>query len=137
MQKFIKFGFLSGGGWLLDSSLLLLLSQRLGISLSMANFISSSIAALSVYTVARFVVFHASQGRPLLKTLAYFCYTCGIIVLASVLIGPLALSLQRGADYLSVSPTAAQISFLAKVGITPPQLLANFLMSRYLVEHQS
>jgi putative flippase GtrA len=136
MQKFIKFGVLSGGGWLLDSGLLLLLSQRLGISLLTANFISSSIAALSVYTVARFVVFRASQGHPLLKTVIYFFYTCGIIVLASVMIGPLALSLQRSADYLAISPTAAQISFLAKIGITPPQLLANFLMSRYLVEHQ-
>lgn len=134
MKKFIKFGALSGGGWLLDSGLLLLLSQRLGISLFAANFISSSIAALSVYTVARFVVFHGSQGRPLIKTLIYFCYTCGIIVLASILIGPLAWFLQRSADYLSLSPTAGQISFLAKASITPPQLLANFLMSRYLVE---
>lgn len=134
MQKFLKFGALSGGGWLLDSGLLLVLSQGMGVSLSVANFISSSIAALSVYTISRFVVFHVSENRPMLRTFIYFSYTCGIIVVASFLIAPVAWSLQRSADYLLLSPTAAQISFLAKVGITPPQLVANFFMSRYLAE---
>lgn len=134
MQKFLKFGALSGGGWLLDSGLLLVLSQSIGISLFAANFISSSIAALSVYVIARFLVFEASKNRALLRTFTYFCYTCSIIVLASILIGPLAWSLQRTAEYLAISPTAAQISFFAKVGITPPQLVANFFMSRYLAE---
>lgn len=119
----------------MDSSLLLLLSQSFAVSLAAANFISSSIAALSVYSVSRFLVFSESQGRPLLRTFIYFCYTCAIILLASLLIGPLAWMLQRSADYFSVSLTAAQISFLAKAGITPPQLLANFLMSRYLTEY--
>ncbi|MDQ3059745.1 MAG: GtrA family protein [Pseudomonadota bacterium] len=135
MEKFLKFGALSGGGWLLDTGLLLALSQNFGMSLPAANFLSSSIAALSVYTLSRFVVFHASEGRHFFRTLIYFCYTCGVIVAASVLIGPMAWSVQRSADYLSISPTLMEVSFLAKVGITPPQLLANFFVSRYLMEY--
>lgn len=119
----------------MDSSLLLALSQSFGIALPVANFISSSTAALSVYGVSRFLVFDASRGQLLRKTLIYFGYTCGVIFAASALIGPIVWLLQRSTDYLAVTLTAAQISFLAKVGITPPQLLANFFVSRYLSEY--
>lgn len=135
MQKFIKFGVFSGGGWLLDAGLLLLLTLSFGLPLSNANFVSSSIAALSVYTASRFLVFNSSEKRPIFRTFLYFCYTCGIIIAASAVIGPVAWSLQRSADFFNLALTAGQLSFLAKVGITPPQLIANFFMSRYLAEY--
>jgi putative flippase GtrA len=136
MQKFIKFGIFSGGGWLLDCGLLLFLTQSIGTALSVANFISSSVAALTVFTISRILIFQPSESYPLLKTLIYFCYTCGIIVAASAVIGPIAWLLQHAAEYFSIELTRGNISFLAKVLITPPQLLLNFFMSRYLAENR-
>ena len=136
MHKFIKFGIFSGGGWLFDCSLLLFLSQIIGVPLFAANFISSSIAAITVFTIARFLIFQSVKNYPLLKTFIYFCYTCGVIVVASVIIGPIAWLSQHTAAYFSIYLTAGQISFIAKVLITPPQLLANFFMTRYLAENQ-
>jgi putative flippase GtrA len=136
MHKFIKFGIFSGSGWLLDCSLLLFLSQIVGTPLFAANFISSSIAAITVFTISRFYVFQSTESYPLLKTFVYFCYTCGVIIAASVIIGPIAWLSQHTATYFSINPTIGQISFIAKVLITPPQLLANYFMARYLSENQ-
>ena len=132
MSSFLKFGLLSGAGWLLDCALLLLLSQGFGIHISIANFVSSSVAALLVFTVSRFLIFDSTPGRSFLKTLIYFFYTCGVIVVASVFMGFLVRLVQYGAPQLALEITQGQAAFLAKVIVTPPQLLANFLMSRYL-----
>jgi putative flippase GtrA len=135
LRSFIKFGALSGGGWLLDCFLLLLLTAKLSTPLTIANFISSSVAALSVFTISKFLVFKPNGASPILKTFIYFGYTCAVILLASVIIGPAAWLVKRTADYLAIELAPGQLTFIAKVLITPPQLLANFLMSRYLVEH--
>ena len=132
MKNFLKFGTLSGGGWLLDCGILLLLSQSVGIAISLANFISSSTAALIVFTVSRFLVFDATPEKSFLKTILYFGYTCGVIFAASTVIGPVLRLIRYASQYLEIWPTAGQAAFLAKVLITPPQLLANFMVSRYL-----
>ena len=136
MKSFLQFGALSGGGWLLDAGLLLLLSQSFGMPLAAANVISSSTAALTVFTVSRFVIFHPVVERPWLRTALYAGYTLGVIAAASAVIAPIAGGVQRTAEYLAFLLTAGEISFLAKVIITPPQLLANFFMSRYLAERK-
>jgi putative flippase GtrA len=125
---------LSGGGWLIDCGLLLFLSGLVGIHVSLSNLISSSVAALLVFTVSRFAVFDTRQNRPAVATLLYFVYTCCVIAIASALIGLVVIALQRLIENLPVSLNSREISFTAKVLITPPQLLANFWMSRCLIQ---
>jgi putative flippase GtrA len=134
MQQFLKFGALSGGGWLLDCGLLLVLSQTIGMSLPVANFLSSSIAALTVFSASTFLVFESPRSQSFLKTVVYFCYTSAIIVLASAVIGPVLALIDYMRQYIAVQLTPGQAAFLAKVVITPPQLFANFMVSRYLSE---
>lgn len=134
MQRFLRFGALSGGGWLLDCGLLLILSQAVGLSLPVANFLSSSIAALTVFSAARFLVFSAARSQPFLKTFIYFLYTSGIIFLASTVIGPVFALVEYMRHYIGTQLTPGQAAFIAKVIITPPQLFANFMVSRYLSE---
>ena len=136
MKSFLRFGALSGGGWLLDAGLLLLLSQSFGVPLSLANVISSSTAALSVFTVSRLLIFNPVVERPWLRTLLYACYTLAVIAIASAVIAPIAAGIQHASTYFAFALTAGSVSFLAKVIITPPQLLANFFMSRYLAERK-
>ena len=132
MKNFLKFGTLSGAGWLIDCGILLVLSQTFGVALSIANFISSSTAALIVFTVSRFLIFDSNTQNSILKTLVYFFYTCGVIFAASTVIGPVLRLVRYGSQYLELSPSTGQAAFFAKVLITPPQLLANFIISRYL-----
>lgn len=132
MSSFLKFGVLSGGGWLLDCSILLVLSQSFGVQLSVANFLSSSTAALLVFTVSRFLIFESSRAQPFIRTLIYFFYTCGVIVVASAVISPVIWLVRHVVEYFALQTSPGQAAFVAKVIITPPQLLANFFMSRYL-----
>ena len=132
MQQFLKFGALSGGGWLLDSTILLVLFHIFNVFLPIANFLSSSIAAVTVFTASRFLVFDVSTEKSGVKTLIYFFYTSGVIVVASILIGPVVWLAKYVTGYLSFDISSAQAAFIGKVIITPPQLLANFMMSRYL-----
>lgn len=136
MRSFLQFGVLSGGGWLLDCALLLLLSQNLGVSLSVANVVSSSVAAVSVFTVSRLFIFHPAVKRQILRTVMYACYTFGVIAAVSVVIEPVAWWANRAAHYLSFVPTTGQLSFIAKVLVTPPQLIANFFMARFLAQRK-
>jgi len=132
LRSFLQFGLLSGGGWLLDCTLLLLLSQGAGIDISLANVVSSITAALAVFTVSRLHIFEPAARRPLLRTVAYAVYTLLVIAAASALLRPLVAWLELAARQLAIMPSAAELSFAAKVLVTPPQLLANFFMSRYL-----
>ena len=66
----------------------------------------------------------------------YVWYTLGVIAAASGIIGPIAGGVQRAADHFTLVLTAGHVSFLAKVIVTPPQLLANFFMSRFLAERK-
>jgi putative flippase GtrA len=133
-RQFLKFAVLSGGGWLIDCGLLLFLSGLVGVHVTISNLISSSVAALLVFTVSRFAVFDSRQHRPAVATLLYFVYTCCVIAIASAFIGLVVIALQRLTENLAVSLTSREISLTAKVLITPPQLLANFWMSRYLIQ---
>jgi putative flippase GtrA len=134
LTAFLKFGALSGGGWVLDCLMLLALSQWIGVPLSLANVISSCIAAVSVFQLSRFVVFKPSSGRPTAMTTQYFLYTCAVIALASCLVDPAARICAAGAAAMTLTPTPGQIAFAAKVLITPPQLLCNFLVAKRLTQ---
>jgi len=137
MRSFLKFGLLSGGGWLLDCFLLLMLTSVLQAPLFAANFVSSSVAALSVFMVSRLLVFEPAGDRYLLKTVLYALYTATVIVCASGLIGVANWFSHAGIQWLGTSLTEPQHAFVAKVLITPPQLIANFFMSRFLLEKLS
>ena len=135
VRSFIKFGTLSGGGWLLDCGILLILSQTFGITLSTANFLSSSIAALTVFSTSRFLVFNSTSPQSMKSTVAYFGYTCLIIIAASSVIGEIEWAIEYISYIYKFELTAGQLAFVAKIIITPPQLLANFVMSRYLLSN--
>jgi hypothetical protein len=53
---------------------------------------------------------------------------------ASALIGPANDFSQVLARFIGIDLSPREHLFLAKVFITPPQLIANYLMSRYLIE---
>lgn len=134
MKHFIRFAVLSGGGWLLDCLLLLLLVQ-MGSGLGPSNFASSMVAGLTVFLLSRGLVFESPESPVLGGTLFYMIYQIFCILVVSMLIGPVAVSGREALEAFGIFPNVAWTSFLGKVLLTPPQLAANFLLSRYLVEY--
>jgi putative flippase GtrA len=131
LKKFLRFGVLSGGGWLLDCGLLLLL-HRAGFALFGANFLSSATAALSVYLLSRRWVFKPDQSSAVGSSFLYLMHTAVMITLASLAMPWAAKVAQWALPWWGTLPTEAWVAFVAKVLVTPPQLVLNFFMARHL-----
>lgn len=134
MKYFIRFAILSGGGWLLDCVLLLLL-VHLGSGLGLSNFASSMVAGVTVFLVSRRLVFDTANSPVLGSAVFYMTYQVFSILVISLIIGPVAMSAREGLEAFGVFLNIGWTSFLGKVLLTPPQLLANFFMSRLLVKY--
>lgn len=134
MKAFFRFALLSGGGWLLDCGILLALT-RMGVALGIANFVSSATAALTVFFVSRLLVFERGNSPALSRAALYLAYQSISILLASTLIGPAAQLGRFLGELAGLTVTTQLASFFGKVLITPPQLMANFLVSKYLIQH--
>lgn len=130
----LKFGGLSGVGWLLDFALLLSMVGVLGVPPFLANIVSSCTAALTVFLLSRRLIFDGKEGGLGVRIAVYLIYQLCLITAAAwvlaLLIGGLgALARANGFD-----PSHAALTAAAKVLVTPPQLLLNFLMSRLVSE---
>ncbi|NPT46116.1 hypothetical protein GNZ12_33315 [Paraburkholderia sp. 1N] len=132
MKSFFRFGTVSGCGWLLDTSLLFFFAQWLHLPVFQANFLSSVIAAIAVFSASRLLVFRARSGQYLVRTGLYTLYTCVVILLASSAMPVVLLLLKALANQYSLALSDGGEVLLAKAFITPPQLLANFCMARVL-----
>ncbi len=121
-----RFVLLSGGCWLLDTVLLLLLSTAARWPLAPANIVSSLVAAAVVYVLAHHRIHRGAEGQRGQRLAVYLCYTLGVILLASWSIG------QIGATLQPLLGTGMATALAAKVLITPPQLFCNFCVSRFV-----
>ncbi|SIS52929.1 GtrA family protein [Phaeovulum vinaykumarii] len=133
LRSFLRFGGLSGAGWLVDFTLLIVL-VRAGVAPVAANFVSSATAAAGVFVLSRHLVFAAEHGGLAWRLLAYLLYTAGVITAASLAIGPVMAALGAAAGGLGVDLSPGALAALAKVVITPPQLLLNFLVARIMAQ---
>ena len=134
LAAFLKFGGLSGMGWLLDFALLLSMVGGLGVPPFLANVISSSAAALTVFLVSRRFIFDRSEGALGTRVAVYLLYTLCLITAAAGVMTLIIQVLAGLAQANGYAPSPAVLTACAKVLITPPQLLLNFLMSRHMSE---
>ncbi|WP_439669047.1 GtrA family protein [Cupriavidus necator] len=127
----LRFVVLSGGGWCVDFVLLILL-VRCGVVAGVANFISACVAAGLVYWLSRSVAFRVdSRSTAAAGLLIYVLYTIGIVAIFSILLEGVAryLVVVIGPDERSWSISV----MLAKIIVTPLNLLVNYLVARTLV----
>lgn len=66
----------------------------------------------------------------------YIFYTLVVIFVASTLIDQVITALNRLADINEININIEIIIFFAKVLITPPQLILNYIVSKYLIERK-
>ena len=136
LLSFLQFGGLSGLGWLADACILLALVHFLGVAPFAANLISSSVAALSVFLLSRELIFNKESGRTGLRIAAYLAYQLALICVASVAMQFLSTWLRGLAQAQGMALSATAVAGIAKVIVTPPQLVLNFLVSRSLSERR-
>ncbi|HEV2735564.1 MAG TPA: GtrA family protein [Longimicrobiaceae bacterium] len=134
MRKFIRFAALSGCGWLLDFCLLLVLVHAAAAPPLLANLVSSTTAASAVFLVSRACVFDSSAGGVHARLGVYVLYTLVVILAASALVGVLASRLASPGVFGLLAGDATEAAAIAKVIVTPPQLLLNFVVSKFLNE---
>ena len=134
LAAFLKFGGLSGMGWLLDFALLLSMVGGLGVPPFAANIISSSAAALTVFLLSRRLIFNRSEGALGTRIAVYLAYQLCLITSAAGAMVLIIQGLGALAQLYGFGPSQAALTAAAKVLITPPQLLLNFLMARHMSE---
>ncbi len=123
-RDIVNFVLLSGACWIFDLALLLIISFGLSWKPASANIASSLLAAIVVYTVAHHRIHRGQSTAQVARLVFYLCYTLGVVVAAS-------WTLEAIHSWLGAflrSAFAAMI--IAKVMVTPLQLLCNFLVSR-------
>lgn len=137
-RSFLQFACLAGAGWLLDVCILLALSYEGGVGPAYANIISSCVAASLVFIVSRYFIHKEMKGSTVYKTAVYLIYTLVLIffmsyVMQCVLFGfYYFLSMAHFSEFKMEKQL---LVFLAKVVITPPQLICNYFMSRFISQY--
>ena len=121
----LRFALVAGFGWSLDALILFAAVRLAGAPPGPANMLSSLTAAAFVYLVAHRRVHGGQLDLVPLRLGLYVAYTVGLVTLMSFLLAWIVQALQA-----RLPAPAALLA--AKVLVTPPQFLCNFLVSRRL-----
>ena len=114
--------------------ILLMLVGWFGMPVFAANVISSTCAALSVFLVSRLLVFDADKHALGARIALYAAYTLCVIVIAAAALQEVATLLRGLAAANGVAFGATAFAAAAKIIVTPPQLLLNFVVAGYTSE---
>lgn len=113
----IKFGMISGIGWLIDFSIFTLLCSA-GVMPGYANGVAATVAVTFVYFSSLRPIFKYRGNYVFRKLLAYWAYQVLAVTAASFAVNFIA--------NLEVHPV------IAKVIVTPFTFVANYLFMRWL-----
>lgn len=134
LRSFTVFALISGLGWLADFGLLFALVSA-GIPAGSANFLSAATAACAVYIFSRRVAFRRPPSRfERWGILYYVAYTGLVIVFFSTAIGILTPMVGQIAVQRHWWTLDGLDALITKVMVTPPNLILNFIVSRYLAK---
>ncbi len=135
LASFVRFGGVSGLGWLLDFGLLFALVRWAHLPVFVSNLLSASAAATLVFLVSRKWAFRGRDEALLLRVFFYAAYTLVIIVLASAAISYLTRITEAVSEHLHLLLPLATCAVMAKVIVTPINFLINFVVARFTSEH--
>lgn len=131
MKLFLGFILISGVGWLLDMASYVGLSQLFAAPPSYANFISSMVGVTYVWIIALNRLFDRREYSRSIYLPIYWCYQAISILAYSLLITIVAASASNlKIDQIFDTPS----SLVAKVIITGPNLITNFIFMSFLTK---
>jgi putative flippase GtrA len=136
LLSFLKFAGLSGLGWLIDISIFLTLISAFNLEPFQANTVSSCIAALGVFLLSRELIFRKASKALFLRLMVYLTYTLIVIVVVSTIIGISVSFIRPLTENIIGEWSIIVIAGISKILLTPPQLVLNYYMSRFLSERK-
>ena len=134
LRQALLFVALSGTGWLLDTTVLLLLAGPGGWPVIAANMVSGSCGSLFVFMASSRGVFRRNDGSMPQKVGALLLFNAAVILASSVVLGLIADGLADGVTRLGWSVAPGMVRLAGKVLVTPVTLALNFIIVRFLLE---
>ena len=134
LRQALLFVALSGTGWLLDTTVFMLLSGPGRWPVVAANMVSGSCGTLFVFMASSRGVFSRNEGSMAQKIGALLLFNAAVILASSVVLGVIAAGLADGAARLGWAVPPAALRLAAKVLVTPVTLALNFVIVRFLLE---
>ncbi|WP_011296914.1 GtrA family protein [Cupriavidus necator] len=130
IRLFLGFALLSGVGWLCDMLTFVLLDRVFGVPVFVANMVSSYVGVTFVWFASLKAVFSQQSSHHSGFLLIYWGFQFCSILLYSQLMHFTANTLHA---WPGIAPLAVGVGILAKIIITPFNLVTNFLFMKLLV----
>ncbi|MFJ5237469.1 GtrA family protein [Pseudomonas neuropathica] len=134
MKLFLGFLLVSGVGWILDLFSYTALTQAFGVSPAFANFASSMVGVTYVWMIALNRVFKRGGHGKYVFLPIYWAYQTVSILGYSLLISIVVVKL---VDFVVDQAVPLPVAVLAKLMVTPVNLLTNFLFMTVLTKFMS
>jgi putative flippase GtrA len=129
LRRFLGFSLLSGVGWLCDFSIFSLLVKLFGMQGFPANLISSYCGVTFVWFTSLKLVFNRRAKGQERFLVIFWCYQFGSILAYSQVLSLIVHGIQQLGKLELIGQNAI---IVAKIIITPFNLLTNFMFMRYL-----
>lgn len=127
----LKFIGYSGIGWLIDTTIYLILTNIFKLNIDISNMFSSLVGVTFVFIMStRKIFINSNKMNIKLKYLIYIIYQILLILLVSKLM----LILKDYLLTLNINIITKYISIIVKIVITPFTMLINFIVMKLLIE---
>ena len=127
----LKFIGYSGIGWLIDTTIYLILTNIFKLNIDISNMFSSLVGVTFVFIMStRKIFINSNKMNIKLKYLIYIIYQILLILLVSKLM----LILKDYLLTLNINIITKYISIIVKIIITPFTMLINFIVMKLLIE---
>lgn len=134
MKKIIEilnFFGVSGVGWLIDTTIYLILSNIININIDISNMISSLVGVTFVFIVSTRKTFQNNTKTNInIKYIIYIIYQIILIILVSHIL----VILKGYLLLLNINIISKYINIIVKILITPFTMIINYIVMKILLE---
>ena len=134
MKKIIEilnFFGVSGVGWLIDTTIYLILINIININIDISNMISSLVGVTFVFIVSTRKIFQNNTKTNInIKYIIYIIYQIILIILVSHIL----VILKGYLLLLNINIISKYINIIVKILITPFTMIINYIVMKILLE---
>lgn len=131
VKEILKFVGVSGIGWLIDTTIYLILSNIINISVNISNMVSSLVGVSFVFIISTRKIFKNNTKINIkIKYLIYIVYQIILIVGISYIL----LILKDYILTLHIPIISKYVNIIAKILITPFTMIINYITTKLLIE---
>ncbi len=131
IKEIIKFFGVSGIGWLIDTTIYIILTSILKINIDISNMISSLTGVTFVFLVATRKIFKTNTKINInIKYIIYIIYQVILIITISHIL----VILKENILLLNINIITKYINIIVKILITPITMIINYIVVKNLLE---